>query len=182
MGTSRFHKAVVRIHWHSIILDFLQESGVEQYSLKAFPSLYSFNTRWCRSTSFPGCSFIKNTVISLRNIGGHDVKPSLSRSKIVFERQRVWHLGLVRSDQQFSLLSFSPCDLFICWRLDRNIHFRCRKYPSNQLCLVSWYCKLSFAANQPQSIDVPRDHFVERKTARITRHFVANLEIISYVY
>ena len=90
---------------------------------------------------------------------------------------------LLFSCRSLSLSHWFSCScLLLSSLLDRNTHFRCSKCPSNQLCPISCYFKVSLEAKQPQSIDVLRVHFIERKTATITRDFVANLEIISYVY
>ena len=101
MGTSRFHKAVVRIHWHSIIFDFFQESRVEQSKGFSFFVLVQYSL--VQINIFPWVLLHKNMVTSLKNIEGHDVKLLLSRSQLSLRDQGsgIWVLSGVISSLAF---------------------------------------------------------------------------------
>ena len=74
MSTVGFKQTELRCSWYGMPVNFFKPTGFVN-------GLLLLRTRSCKATSFPGWSSMRNTVMSLRKIGGQDVIASLSRSQ-----------------------------------------------------------------------------------------------------
>ena len=74
MSTVGFKETEFQCSWYGMPVNFFTPTGF-------MPGLLLLRTRSCKATSFPGRSSMRNTVMSLRKIGGQDVIASLSRSQ-----------------------------------------------------------------------------------------------------